>query len=60
MTTVNIQTNSFIHNTGLKEENSLSHLISAMSPDFKNESTLIKHSRYYGDAEFEHACTSTI
>ena len=31
-----------------------------MSPDFKNESTLIKHPRYYGDAEFEHACTSTI
>ena len=55
MTMANIQTNSFIHNTGLNEENSLSHLINAMSPDSENESTLIEHSSYYGDAEFEHA-----
>ena len=55
MTMANIQTNSFIHNTGLNEENSLSHLINAMSPDSENESTLIEHSRYYGNAEFEHA-----
>ena len=55
MTMAYIQTNSFIHNTGLNEENSLSHLINAMSPDFKNESTLIEHSRYYGDAECKHA-----
>ena len=55
MTMANIQTNSFIHNTGLSEENSLSHLINAMSPDSENESTLIEHSSYYGDAEFEHA-----
>ena len=41
--------------TGLNEENSLSHLINAMSPDSENESTLIEHSSYYGDAEFEHA-----
>ena len=46
MTMVNIQTNSFIHNTGLNEENSLSHLINAMSPDSENESTLIEHSSY--------------
>ena len=26
-----------------------------MSPDSKNESTLIEHSSYYGDAELEHA-----
>ena len=25
-----------------------------MSPDSENESTLIEHSRCYGDAEFEH------
>ena len=43
MTMANIQTNSFIHNTGLNEENSLSHLINAMSPDSENESTLIDH-----------------
>ena len=55
MTMANIQTNSFIHNTGLNEENSLSHRINAMSPDSENESTLIEHSSYYGDAEFEHA-----
>ena len=47
----NIQTNSFIHNTGLNEENSLSHLINAMGPGSENESTLIEHSRYYRDAE---------
>ena len=51
----NIQTNSFIHNTGLNEKKYLSHLITAMSPDSENESTLIEHSKYYGDAEFEHA-----
>ena len=51
----NIQTNSFIHNIGLNEENSLSHLINAMSPDPENESTLIEHFRYYGDSELEHA-----
>ena len=55
MTMANIQTNSFIHNTGLNEENSLSHLIDAISPDSENESTLIEHSKYYGDTEFEHA-----
>ena len=47
--------NLFIHNTGLNEENPLSHLIDAISPDSENESTLIEHSKYYGDAEFEHA-----
>ena len=51
----NIQTNSFINNTGLNKENSLSHLINAMSPDSENKSTLIGHSRYYCNAEFKHA-----
>ena len=55
MTMANIQTYSFIHDTGPNEENSLSHLINAISPDSDNESTLIEHSRYYGDAEFKHA-----
>ena len=58
MTMANIQinsTNSFIHNTGLNKEKLLSHPINAMSSDFENESTLIEHSKYYGDAEFEHA-----
>ena len=55
MTMANIQANSFIHNTSLNEENSLSHLINATSLESENESTLIEHSRYYGDAEFEHA-----
>ena len=41
--------------TGLNEENSLSHLIDAISPDSENESTLIEQSKYYGDTEFEHA-----
>ena len=26
-----------------------------MSPHYKNESTLIDNSRYFGDAEYEHA-----
>ena len=63
MTMANIQTNSFIHNTGLNEENSMPHLIDAISPDSENESTLIEHSKYYGDTEFEHAlqqCNSKI
>ena len=39
-----IQTNLFIHNTGLNEENSLSHLIDAISPDSENKSFLnIEH-----------------
>ena len=51
----NIQTSSFIHDTGLNEENSLSYLINEISPDSENESTLIEHSKYYRDIEFEYA-----
>ena len=30
-------------------------LIDAISPDLENETTLIEHSKYYDDTEFEHA-----
>ena len=38
--------NSFIHNTGLTEENSLVHLLDAISPQEENEADIIEHSKY--------------
>ena len=38
--------NQFIHDTGLNEENSLTHLLDTISPDVENEAVLIEHSKY--------------
>ena len=50
--------NSFIHNTGLTEENSLVHLLDAISPQEENEADIIKHSKYYDDIDFNNALQS--
>ena len=39
--------NSFIHNIGLNENNSLSHLLETISPDMEDESNIIEESKYY-------------
>ena len=44
--------NQFIHDTGLNEENSLTHLLDTISPGVKNEAVLIEHSKYFDDLEF--------
>ena len=45
--------NSFIHNTGLNKENSLTHLLYAISPEIENEIKLIHPSKYYDDEDFK-------
>ena len=45
--------NSFIHNTGLNKENSLTHLLDVISPEIENEIDLIKSSKYYDDEDFK-------
>ena len=45
--------NSFIHNTGLNKENSLTHLLDAISPDMENEVDLLQSSKYYDDENFK-------
>ena len=45
--------NSFIHNTGLNKENSLTHLLDAISPDMENEVDLVQSSKYYDDENFK-------
>ena len=40
----NMQTNSFIHDTGLNEENTLTHLLNSISSDEEKEAFLIEHS----------------
>ena len=50
--------NSFIHNTGLTEENSLVHLLDAISPQEENEADIIEHSKYYDDIDFNNALQS--
>ena len=52
-TMANRYTNSFIHNIGLNEENSLSHLLDKISPEIGNETDLIEHSKYYNDVDFK-------
>ena len=47
-----MQNNEFIYDTGLNEENSLTHLLDAISPDVENEAVLIEHSKYFDDLEF--------
>ena len=44
---------SFIHNTGLNEENSFPHLLDAIGPSVENESDLREQSKYYDDHEFK-------
>ena len=48
----NAYTNSFIHNIGLDEKNSLPHLLDRISPEMENEASLIEHSKYYNDVDF--------
>ena len=55
----NAYTNPFIHNIGLNEENSLSHLLDHISPEIENETTLIEHSKYYNDVEFKNVLQNT-
>ena len=42
-TMANRNTNSFIHNIGLNEENSLSHLLDKISPEIEKETDLLEH-----------------
>ena len=55
----NAYTNPFIHNIGLNEENSLSHLLDHISPEIENETTLIKNLKYYNDVEFKNVLQNT-
>ena len=52
-TMANRYTNSFIHNMGLNEENSLSYLLDKICPEIKNETDLPEHSKYYNDVDFK-------
>ena len=47
--------NLFIHNIGLNENNSLSHLLETISPDMEDESNIIEESKYYDDTDFKDA-----
>ena len=53
MIMANTYTNSCIHNIGLNEENSLSHLLERISPEIENETDLVEHSKYYNDIAFK-------
>ena len=52
MIMANTYTNSCIHNVGLNEENSLSHLLERISPQIEYETDLIEHSKY-NDVDFK-------
>ena len=41
----NMHNNSFLHNIGLNEENSLSHLLDQISREIENETNLLEHSK---------------
>ena len=47
--------NSFIHNIGRNENNSLSHLLETISPDMEDEFNVIEQSKYYDDTDFKDA-----
>ena len=47
--------NSFIHNIGLNENNSSSHLLETITPDMEDESNIIEQSKYYDDTDFKDA-----
>ena len=51
--------NPFIHNIGLNEKYSLSHLLDRISPVIDNETTLIEHSKYYNDVKFKNVLQNT-
>ena len=55
----NAYTNSFIHNMGLNEKNSLPHLLDRISPEMENEASLFEHSKYYNDVEFRNVLHNT-
>ena len=55
----NAYTNSFIHNMGLNEKNSLPHLLNRISPELENEASLIEHSKCYNDVEFRNVLHNT-
>ena len=59
MIMANAYTNSFIHNMGLDEKNSLQHLLDRISPEMENEASLIEHSKYYIDVEFRNVLHNT-
>ena len=50
---INLNNNPFIHDTGLNEENSLMHLLDAISPDEEDEAILFKHSKYFDNLSFK-------
>ena len=52
MATNNLQNNEFIHDTGLNEEDSLTHLLDSISTDVENAAVLIEHSKYFNNLEF--------
>ena len=49
----NLNNNLFIHDIGLNEENSLMHLLDAISPDEEDEVILLEHSKYLDDLSFK-------
>ena len=55
----NAYTNSFIHNMGLNEKNSLPHLLDRINPELENEASPIEHSKYYNDVEFRNVLHNT-
>ena len=55
-----MQTNSFIHDTGLNEENSFTHLLNSISSVEENEAVLIEHSKYFDDLGFKNILQNKI
>ena len=47
-----MQNNEFIHDTGLNEKNSLTHLLDAKGPVVENEAVLIEYFKYFDDLKF--------
>ena len=45
--------NLFIHNIGLDEKNSLSHLLDQISPEIENKTNVQIRNTYYNDVEFK-------
>ena len=53
------QRNNFIHNTGLRRDNSLVHLIDSFNENVDEEISVIEHSKYYEDNEFIEITSAT-
>ena len=49
----NLNNNPFIHDTGLNEENSLMHLLDAISPDEEDEAILHEYPTDFDDLSFK-------